>query len=177
LPRANGVAIYTPKPFTGAQAFRWAAKRISGLYQRSPAGSTYREQAEGRRRAAGRGTVSASCLDVVLPELGFRVDSPQEGTPMGGGKNVDVRVDCASPGHLFAQYQSTEREFLLLEVRPGSKSVLSNCYFPAYEAGREHTLLPLGALARVIVSPPHIKKLSPGKQPPGGYFLTVGSRV
>jgi len=44
------------------------------------------------------------------------------------------------------QYQSTEREFLLLEVRL-DQSVLSNA-IPAYELG-EHTLLPLGALGPV----------------------------
>jgi hypothetical protein len=70
------------------------------------------------------------------------------------------------PQHLFAQYQSTEREFLLLEVRL-DQSVLSNA-IPAYELG-EHTLLPLGALARLLTL---AIKTQPGQATASGYILT-----
>jgi hypothetical protein len=70
------------------------------------------------------------------------------------------------PQRLFAQYQSTEREFLLLEVRL-DQSVLSEA-IPAYGLG-EHTLLPLGELARLLTL---AIKTQPGQAIARGYILT-----
>jgi hypothetical protein len=69
------------------------------------------------------------------------------------------------PQRLLAQYQSTEREFLLLEVRL-DQSVLSNA-IPAYGLG-EHTLLPLGELARLLTL---AIKTQPGQATASGYIL------
>lgn len=70
------------------------------------------------------------------------------------------------PQHLLAQYQSTEREFLLLEVRL-DQSVLSDA-IPAYGLG-EHTLLPLGELARLLTL---AIKTQPGQAIASGFILT-----
>ena len=70
------------------------------------------------------------------------------------------------PQRLLAQYQSTEREFLLLEVRL-DQSVLSEA-IPAYGLG-EHTLLPLGELARLLTL---AIKTQPGQAIASGYILT-----
>ncbi|MEX0604491.1 MAG: SPOR domain-containing protein [Marinobacter sp.] len=67
---------------------------------------------------------------------------------------------------LSAQYQSTEPEFLLLEIRL-DQSVLSDA-IPAYDIG-EHTLLPLGELARLLTI---AIKTQPGQATANGFILT-----
>lgn len=67
---------------------------------------------------------------------------------------------------LSAQEQGTEPEFLLLEVRL-DQSVLSSA-IPAYELG-EHTLLPLGELARLLTI---AIQTQPGQGTASGFILS-----
>ena len=73
-------------------------------------------------------------------------------------------ASVVQPQSLLAQYQSTEREFLLLEVRL-DQSVLSEA-IPAYGLEGD-TLLPLGELARLLTLP---SKLSPGEPSQAALF-------
>jgi hypothetical protein len=75
-------------------------------------------------------------------------------------------ASIVQPQSLLAQYQSTEREFLLLEVRL-DQSVLSEA-IPAYGLEGD-TLLPLGELARLLTL---AIKTQPGQSIASGYVLT-----
>ena len=75
-------------------------------------------------------------------------------------------VSLLCSGHLFAQDTSTAPEFLLLEVRL-DRSVLSGA-IPAYALG-EHTLLPLGELARLLTI---AIKTQPKQGIASGFMLT-----
>lgn len=68
--------------------------------------------------------------------------------------------------HLLSQDQSTAPEFLLLKVRL-DQSVLSDA-IPAYHVG-EHTLLPLGELARLLTI---AIKTQHGQAIASGFILT-----